>query len=114
MSLFMFPAQKTKQKYKNQRTIVDGVTFSSKKEASRYLDLNLLVRIGDIDQLEVQPRYKLVANGKLICAYVADFKYRDKKTLTTVVEDVKGIRTPVYRIKRKLMLAIHGIDILET
>ena len=94
------------------KTVVDGITFHSKKEAKRYQDLKSLARSGDIFKLELQPQFSLDVNGHHICNYRGDFKYlEDGKE---VIEDSKGVKTPVYRIKKKLMKAIHGIEILET
>ena len=99
-------------KYRAKKTVLDGITFASKAEATRYRNLKLLERAGEIQNLELQPSYVLEHNGTKICTYRADFKYmQDGKE---VIEDVKGFKTPVYRLKKKLMLAIHGIDILET
>jgi hypothetical protein len=67
---------------------------------------------GTIADLERQIRYVFEVNGVRVCAYIADFRYRFKGSV--VVEDCKGFRTPEYKLKRKLMMACHGIDILET
>lgn len=98
-------------KYRNIKTVVDGIKFDSKKEAKRYGELKIMQRYGFISSLQMQVPYELKINGKLVCKYVADFKYLAKGRL--VVEDVKGIKTPIYRLKKKLMLAIHGIEIKE-
>lgn len=94
------------------RTEVDGITFASKKEASRYGELKLLVRAGEIRELSLQPRFPLRVEGKLVCTYVADFLY-ETKLGETVVEDAKGMRTPAYIIKSKLFEALHGFPITE-
>jgi hypothetical protein len=94
-------------------TVVKGIRFASKAEARRFATLSLLERAKEISGLELQPSYKLEVNGQLVCTYRADFRYRTKDG-KTVVEDVKGIKTPEYRLKAKLMKAIHGIEILET
>jgi hypothetical protein len=94
------------------KTIVDGITFASKKEAKRYTELKLLERAGEISRLELQPRYDITINGVKICTYVADFRYFSKAKL--VVEDCKGYLTPVYRIKRKLVMALYNVEILES
>jgi len=100
-------------KYGNRKTVVDGMAFDSAKEARRYGELKLLERAGQITGLEIQPAFRLVVNNCLICTYKADFTYQDAKK-QRIVEDVKGVKTPVYRLKKKLMLAIHGVEILET
>ena len=102
----------SKSKYRNKPTEVDGVIFQSKREAARYRELRLLERAGQIDCLRLQVPYPLIVEGHKVGKYVADFVYLDRGDL--VVEDCKGIRTPVYRLKAKLMKAIHGIEILET
>lgn len=94
---------------------------ASKKEHRRANQLKLLQRAGEISGLREQVPFELIpaqrdAEGKLLeraCTYRADFVYTDKQG-NTVVEDTKGFRTPEYRIKRKLMLRVHGIRIKET
>ena len=105
--------RKRQNKYGNKITIVDGVRFQSVAEAKRYGELKLLEKAGKISRLELQPRFPLKVLDQLICTYVADFEYVDSKTARTVTEDCKGFPTPLYRIKKKLMKAIHGIDITE-
>lgn len=100
-------------KYKAVRTVVDGIAFASKKEARRYSELRLLERAGEIRSLQLQPSFPIVINGVKVCNYVADFGYVDHKG-NPVVEDVKGVRTPVYRLKKRLVKAVHGVDIHET
>lgn len=101
-------------KYKAKRTVVDGISFASKAEARRYTQLLLLQRAGAIEELELQPRLLLVVAKIKIGTYVGDFRYRDMVTGDMILEDVKGVLTPVYRIKKRLVKALHGIDILET
>ena len=123
------------RKYNNRKIIVDGITFDSKKEAKRYKELKMLERAGIIHDLKRQVKYVLIPaqyertssvyvkgnnkgkpkKGKLLereCAYYADFVYSTKDG-ELVVEDTKGMRTPDYIIKRKLMLYVHGIRIVE-
>ena len=102
-------------KYRNQPTFVDGQRFDSKKEAKRYAYLKLLERAGEISDLELQPQYRFMYEGKLFMTYVADFRYVENGKV--VVEDVKSPVTrqnPVYRLKKKAMKLWHGIDIFET
>jgi hypothetical protein len=103
-----------RSKYNATRTTVDGITFTSKREAKRYSELKLLEIAGEIKELVLQPRYELKVNGHVVTTYVADFRYDDCKTRKNIVEDTKGFRTPEYRIKKKLMLAIYKIEVLET
>ena len=106
-------------KYGNRKTVVDGITFDSKKEATRYAELKLLQRAGEIFDLQRQVPFTLIPkqtrDGKVIerpCVYKADFVYKDKDG-TEVVEDTKGMRTKEYVIKRKLMLWQFGIVVKE-
>ena len=118
-------------KYKAQKTEVDGILFDSKKEANRYSELKLLEQAGKIKNLQRQVEFVLIPaqrepdtigrkggikQGKLIerkCSYIADFVYYIPECKTPIVEDTKGMRTPEYIIKRKLLLYIHGIRIKE-
>ena len=107
-------------KFHNRKTTVDGITFDSAKEAARYAELKLLERAGKITELQRQPGYTLVPkqvrNGKMIelaLIYKADFAYHDEETNEDVVEDVKGLKTREYIIKRKLMLWEYGIRVRE-
>lgn len=116
--------RKRGSKYRAIKTEVDGIVFDSRKEANRYIELKLLQTGGEISDLRRQVRYVLIPaqyrkegqKTKLIereCEYIADFVYVDNKTGETIVEDTKGIRTPAYKIKRKLMLYNNGILIHE-
>lgn len=99
-------------KYGAIATTLDGRKFASKKEARRYAELLLLQKAGLIRNLECQASFPLTVNGELVATYIADFEYVEN--CQHVVEDAKGVKTPVYRLKRKLMKAIHGIEIRET
>lgn len=102
-------------KYKAVRTEVDGISFASRKEARRYGELKLMQDHDQIAGLTLQPRFPIVVNGVKICTYVADFQYFDTwNGNKVVIEDVKGVKTPIYNLKRKLMRAVHGIEIYET
>ncbi len=92
-------------KYHAVRTILGEHSFASKKEAKRYSELLLLEKAGVIRNLELQPKFILSVNGTKVCSYLGDFAYFEKNA--RVIEDVKGMKTPVYRLKRKLLLAIH-------
>ncbi len=101
-------------KYSAIRTEVDGITFASKKEARRYSELKLLERAGKIFNLQLQPRYPVTVNGKKVCSYVGDFAYYTSGILSSlVVEDAKGFKTPMYRLKAKLFEACYGFPITE-
>ena len=121
-----------KNKYHSKKVEVDGIVFDSRKEAKRWLELSLFEKAGVISDLQRQVKFILIPaqrepdtvgarggikKGKVIekeCAYIADFVYKDLTLNESVVEDTKGYRTKDYIIKRKLMLYIHGIRILET
>tara|TARA_R100001460_G_scaffold41330_6_gene76933 strand:+ start:1861 stop:2196 length:336 start_codon:yes stop_codon:yes gene_type:complete len=92
-------------KFNAVKTKIDNITFDSKKEANRYLELQQMQKIGVINQLECQPRIPLIVNGKQIGHYIGDFKYLDKTTNTYILEDVKSkaTRTPVYKLKKKIL-----------
>ena len=121
-------------KYGNRKTVVDGITFDSKKEANRFRELQLLEQAGKITALQRQVKYVLIPTqrefsneiykkgahqghfkpGKVLekeCSYIADFAYIQDGAY--VVEDTKGVRTEAYKIKRKLMLERYGIQIRE-
>lgn len=105
-------------KYKSKKVEVDGITFDSKKEANRWYELRLLEKAGAISDLQRQVKFELIPsqriNGKVVerpCTYLADFVYIENGQ--KIVEDTKGFRTTDYKIKRKLMLYVHGIKIRE-
>lgn len=122
-------------KYNNQKIYLDGFLFDSKKEAQRYQQLKLMEKAGVICDLKRQVKYELVpaqyVDGKCVeraVTYTSDFEYyvlkdlRQKSVMADVkaktigqyiVEDVKGMRTDVYKIKKKLMLYRYGIQITE-
>lgn len=89
-------------KYRAIPTVVDNIRFASKREAARYSELKMLQRVGLIRNLVLQPRFPLIVEGQKICDYIADFSYVEKGSDRLVVEDPKGMRTPVYRLKAKL------------
>jgi hypothetical protein len=122
-------------KYRNKKVEVDGITFASKREMHRYLELKTLEAAGEITNLKLQEKYILIPvqreftmeiytkgrkkgqfkQGKIIereCAYFADFDYVTKDG-KHIVEDTKGMKTKEYIIKRKLMLHKYGIRITE-
>ena len=110
------------QKYNNHKTVVDGVTFDSMAEAKRWHELVMLQRAGIITDLRRQVSFELVPSVKFFGAtratpalrYIADFGYTDVATGRKTVEDKKGALTAVYKIKKHLMKALLGIDILES
>lgn len=103
-----FPIKRRPRIASAKKTVVAGRTFHSKKEARRYEELRLLVRAGHVEKLRCQPRYELQegfrdAEGKWVrpITYVADFEYRENGR--KVIEDAKGHRTEVFRIKWKML-----------
>ncbi len=117
-------------KYNAKKVELDGILFDSQHEADRYATLKLQLRAGEISDLRLQVKYVLVPakrepdnigpcggvkKGKIIereMYYKADFVYKTKDG-TEIVEDAKGYRTKDYKLKRKLMLAVHGIKLRE-
>lgn len=101
-----------KSKYSSAKTDIDGITFDSKKEAEFYAELKLREKAGEISHLRLQPRYLLQEafkhDGKQYreIEYVADFEYIENGV--TVVIDVKGFKTAVYMLKKKLFLYKYG------
>lgn len=115
------PAKLVRSKYGARKVQIDGITFSSVAESKRYAQLKQLEKMGQIDSLELQPKYELAPSVKFKGAaratpalrYYADFRYRDHLG-NVVVEDVKGGPvTDGFRIKKHLLLAIHGIEVVE-
>lgn len=120
-------------KYNARRTTVDGITFHSAKEASRYCELKLLAKAGRVRALRLQPRYYLCAlsvkradcrdvnAGEIekrrvpVASYVADFEYEEahRDGWRLVVEDVKGVITSTYKLKKRWFEHQYGITIRE-
>lgn len=108
------------RKYNNKKTVVDGKTFDSRKEAREYGRLKLLESRGDITSLKCQVKFDFPINGKpmrfvdsnRVMHYIADFEYFDMYGNRKVV-DVKGFKTRDYLIKKALMMACHGVLVEE-
>jgi dsDNA-binding SOS-regulon protein len=110
---------KGQSKYRNVKTVVDGITFDSKKEAQRYHELKLMEKAGKIRYLRTQVAFHLTAGREntSVGMYIADFCYEEShlgEHWNPVVEDCKGMRTALYKWKAKHMKAEHGITIRET
>jgi len=102
-------------KYNAKKTTVDGIKFDSKREAKRYGELKLWEKSGGINRLRVHPSWDLIVNEVFIGRYTADFVYHTWADVL-VVEDVKSPATAKradYRLRKRLMLALHGIEIEE-
>jgi hypothetical protein len=104
----------SRPKYGNKKVTVQGIKFDSKWESERYLYIKSLERVGRVRNLELQVRFALEVNGQKICTYIADFRY-EKENINgdweTIVEDAKGVETPEFKLKKKLMKACLGIEI---
>lgn len=89
--------------------------FDSKREAKRYQELRLLEQAWEITNLCLQVPFELIPKSKygMPIRYIADFTYNDGNG-QPIVEDAKGVKTPVYRLKRRLMAELKGIEIKET
>lgn len=110
-------------KYRAVPTVVDGIRFDSKREAARYQELKLLEKAGEIEALELQPAFELCApstTGRVsgagrtpprVGVYRGDFRFRDVRTGAWVVEDSKGIETPLSKWKRRHVAAQYGIQV---
>ena len=114
----MTPIGRKPHKFKAKKTVVDGITFDSKKEAKRYGELKLLERYGKIQNLVLQPRFTwkiTYSHGEKTYGkpqtYIADFSYCENGE--RVIEDVKGMLTAEYKRKRRIMLKLFGIVIRE-
>ena len=106
-------------KYGAKKATVDGVNFSSKREAKRWMELQLLFKGGEIKDLRRQAKIALIGRADMIrtptgrvAHYVADFIYIDNRTGLEVIEDAKGFPTPEYKLKRAI-LAAQGVTIVE-
>ncbi len=109
------PPKPTRRKYNNVPTTVDGIKYDSKKEAKHGQMLEAMQRDGLIRDLRRQVPYLIQINGVKVCKVIMDFVFIDGDG-DTVVQDVKSAITrknPVYRLKAKLMLAVHGITVVE-
>ena len=109
-------------KFRNKKVSLDGYTFDSLAEAKHYkYTLKPRLEAGEISHLEIHPRIRCELNGRKICDYIADFRYLDVSFAgpqgqqgITVVEDVKGYKTDIYRLKKKLVEALYpGTKICE-
>ena len=99
-------------KYKAKPITIDGIRFASQKEGRRYQELRILERAGEIKNLELQPRYDITINGIYCGHYKADFRFFSKKGVE--VWDVKGLPTPLYKFKKRIVEALYpGVKIQE-
>lgn len=82
-------------------------------EARHYSELKLREHAGEIVNLELQPKFECIVNGKKICTYIADFRYELTGSGFQETVDVKGMKTTVYKLKKKLVEALFDITIME-
>lgn len=108
----------SRNKYRNVKCELDGITFDSARERDRYAELKMLERSGQIQNLVLQPSFEIVPpvieDGKVVqraVTYRADFSYMQDDEI--VVEDAKGVLTDVYKLKKKLMRSVYGIKVRE-
>jgi len=113
-----------KSKYGNTKTVIDNITFDSKKEAAYYNTLKLLKRAGEVLQIDLQPEFPYnmyctvpgINDGSRVYAkqykYIADFRVTYKDGHIEII-DVKGMRTNEYRRKKKIIEALYGFQIIE-
>jgi len=113
--------KRPKLKYRNEPTEIDGHKFASKKEGARYAVLKLREQMGEIKGLKLQPKYwfpiygvELEYQSKRRVVYIADFSYWNMKKQALIVEDVKGVQTPMFKLKWALMKACHDIEVKIT
>ena len=104
--------QKPKRsKFGNVKTTFDGIVFDSKREALHWQLLKMREAIGEISELKRQVRYDLHVREIKVCSYVADFLYFE--CFKWVVADSKGVKTPMYNLKKKMLAAEYGLEIVE-
>lgn len=103
---------RTDKQGKQDRT-VDGITFASKREAKRYGELMYLCKAHEIGAIELQPVFPIRINGINIGRYTADFRYEDRRTGETIVEDVKSkpTKTEAFSLRKRIVEALYGIEI---
>lgn len=104
-------------KYKNKKVVYNGIKFDSQKERNYYIKLKLLEDKGKIKDLklqvkfELQPKFKSGNKNIQAISYIADFTYLDEENKLHII-DTKGVRTDVYKIKKKMM-QYKGLEIEE-
>jgi hypothetical protein len=100
-------------KYRAKAVVTDEGRFASQREYAHWCEMKLQEKAGWISHLERQKKFRIEINGHHICDYVADEVFFDTATGKRVVVDVKGVKTPVYKLKKKLMKALLNIDVVE-
>lgn len=105
---FRATAKKT-NKYNAKRVVINGQKYDSKFEADRGEALKLMQAAGEISNLKFQWPYPIIVNGVKVCTYRADFVYEQGGKV--IVEDAKGVQTQKFVLVKKLMKAVHEIDV---
>lgn len=100
-------------KYNNVKCTYKTFKFDSIGERNRFKQLEIMEFAGEITNLKVQVKFSIIVNHVKICSYIADFTYHDNQG-NYIVEDFKGVQTAIFKLKKKLMKAVHGIDIKLT
>ncbi|MGL5765135.1 MAG: DUF1064 domain-containing protein [Sarcina sp.] len=105
-----------RNKYGAKKTVVNNIRFDSLKEANRYKQLVAMTLSGEIKDLELQVRFEVIPKQpkfkERATTYIADFVYWEESSKKWITEDVKGMKTDVYKIKKKLFLLKYG-DLYE-
>ena len=104
--------RKGKAKFRNVRVEYDGIKFDSKRECAHYQELKLLEAAGEISQLRVHPRdFTITINNQRICRYEPDFIFYDELQGRFRIQDVKGVVTALFKLKKKLVEATYDIEV---
>lgn len=110
-SLSRYEPSRRRNKFGAVKTVLDGITFDSKREAAYYAELKLRERAGEVASVELQPVYELSVNGHLVGTYRPDFRFYDVREKRVRVVDVKGVRTREFQRTVRLMRAIHKVEV---
>ena len=105
------PLRLKANKYGAVKTTVDNIRFDSKRESERYSELKLLFKAGHIHNLEIQPRFDFKIDGKHMFTYRGDFAYFEGDR--RIIEDVKGVKTAIYKLKKKIIEKAFSVRITE-
>ena len=99
--------RKGRGKYGAIKTVVDNITFDSRLESQWYQNLKLQQQGGLISDLELQKEFVINVAGKQICIYISDYYFYDLIKKVWVIGDAKGVETDVFKIKKKLVVALY-------
>lgn len=109
----LVPGGPAANKYKARAVVTEEGRFASRKEYADWCALKLQEKQGTITHLQRQVRFPLTINDQLICTFIADAVFFDRASNKRVVADSKGVLTPVYKLKKKLMRALLNIEVIE-